>query len=142
MRRIRYPADWFTNEGDVVPACAVFHDERVELEPGTEIPFTISVSISASDAPFDEITAEDQERPELDISNREETTVDGHDAVVLTGEGTGAALLPDGMLIYRYTIDLEDGVLIASTYGVGDPDEFRQEQRILDQMMASLEFTT
>lgn len=137
--RVRYPDGWFTNDGDVLPACSVFHDERIELEQGTEIPFTMSVSMTASNVAFAE--ASDEQDRAIDVSSREETTVDGRDAVSITGEGTGQALVPDGMAVYRYTIDLPDGTLIARTYEAGD-DAFERKRQTLDRMMDSLEFGT
>ena len=139
---ISYPAGWQTNDGDVVSRCTVFHDESFALEEGTEIPFTMMVAIEHADVPFQEIVDPEQDRPAIEIDDHRETTVAGRDAVVISGEGTGAASLPNGMPVYRYAVDVQDGTFIAATYGVGNLDEFERKRTILDQMMASLEFTT
>lgn len=135
--RVSYPAGWHANPGDVMPECSVFDPNPVRLEEGTEIPFSMAVSLRIENVPFQRAASVGREARVL---SREETTVDGRRAVRLETRSTGAAIQPEGMLSYRYVVDLNERTLIATTYDAGSLGYARKKQ-VLDRMMNSLNFT-
>lgn len=138
---VPYPAEWNTNTGEVIAECRVFHPEQIELEEATEIGFHWGVLMQIEDVPFD-VVAEEEDRLEYSEINVEETTLDGRRAAVIEAVGSGEALLPEGARTYQYVVELEaEGVLIGSTYDIGDLD-FEQERAVLDRMMDGLELET
>ncbi|MBW3577426.1 MAG: hypothetical protein KY462_06755 [Actinobacteria bacterium] len=134
--RIDYPADWETNTGDVLAECSLFDPEPIDIEPGTQIGFDVAIAIRAENVSFERVAEEDMA---VDETSREETTVAGRQAVRVEGEGTGQALVPDGMRVYRYAVDLDGATLIAVTYDAGELD-FETKRQVLDEMVASLQF--
>lgn len=134
--RIEYPVDWEANTGDALPECSLFDPDPIEVEPGTQIPFDIAIAIRLENVPFERVTEEDMA---VEETSREETTVAGRRAVRIAGEGTGQALVPEGMRVYRYAVDLDGATLIAATYDAGELD-IDTKRQVLDEMMASLEF--
>ncbi len=135
---VDHPADWVVNEGDGLPACSAFDPETVDIPDATEIPFEIAVVIR--EARIDIDTAADVDGAE-ELS-REETTVDGRDAVIVEAEGTGDFFFPEGLTFTRYHVDLGHTTLIGVTFDVDDAELTYEERRdVLAAMMASLEFS-
>lgn len=135
---VEHPGDWVVNEGDGLPACSAFDPESVDIPDATEIPFEIAVVIR--EARIGIGTAADIDGAE-ELS-REETTVDGRDAVIVEAEGTGDFFFPEGLTFTRYHVDLGHTTLIGVTFDVDDADLTYEERRdVLAAMMASLEFS-
>ncbi|MGH3443704.1 MAG: hypothetical protein ACRDUY_16985 [Nitriliruptorales bacterium] len=133
---VELPADWHTNEGQVLPPCSIFHPEQFELEEATQIPFDLAVTVREDQVDFETASGEDTRG--VDVTSRSEATVDGRTAVVIDGVGTGETLIPEGLEFREYVVDLDGAVLIASTYAEGELD-FEEKTAILDQMMQTLE---
>lgn len=133
---IEYPEGWHTNEGDVTTPCSRFAEEPVEVEAQTggapEQPVVVEV------LPVELDRASDPGRASRETA-RDETTVDGRDAVVVEWTSTGEAAVPEGIRSYRYLVDLgEDRTLMVAAYEIGEPpfDEYRQA---VDAMVESLD---
>jgi hypothetical protein len=135
--RIEYPAGWRTNPGEVMPACSLFDPEPIRIEPATELPFDIAVTIRRENVAFATVTAEQPHRREL---LREELPVDGRRAVRMETELTEDMLRPAGSRSYRYYVEMDGTTLIAETHDAGDLD-YGRKQRILDGMVQTLRFT-
>lgn len=133
---VRHPRDWETNEGDVLPPCSLFDPDDVEVERGTEIPFAIAAVFRVEPVALERAAAGGDAEEELD---REETTVDGRDAVRREVESSGEALRPAGL---RSTIWLvatgDEETLVATTHDAGAL-EYAEKQDLLDRMVDSLE---
>jgi len=139
---VEYPGDWWANdriepEDDgltPIAACQYFGPSEVELQPNAGLPNGIAIRFEIPeqeiDAPEDEILAED------------ETTVDDRDArVVETEPAPQAGFVPEGSLVYRYIVELDDGRrLVATTDNIlQDEERYAESKAILDAMMETLE---
>lgn len=131
---VSYPADWQTNDGAIMPACSLFDPQLIDIAPATEIPADIAVVITRQAVPFDVANGDDFTRR---IMSRDTVTVDGRRAVRVEAESTGQGLYDAGTVGYSYIIELDDAVIIAQSYAVGDPD-YDTKKRVLDSMMQSL----
>lgn len=141
---VAYPEEWRTNDGDVLPSCSLFDPDPIDLEPATEIPPDLAVTLQGSDRQF-ATHADATDEPGTREIERRETTVDGRDAVAMLLEATeDAPLLEPGTRLYRWVIDL--GVdemtvvstLLVVTYDQGEP-AFDEKRRVLDAMVRSLD---
>jgi hypothetical protein len=133
---VNYPADWHTNTGEVMTACSLFDPEPIDIEPDTEIPHDIAVIIRVEPVSFDQVS--EPSSGEYRISSRE-TTIDGRRALVVESESTGDGLLPEGVLAYRYYIDLNGETIVAESYDLGEP-AFATKRSRLDEMMRTASF--
>ncbi len=133
---VEYPAGWHTNPGEVMDVCSLFDPEPITVPPGTQIPIDIAVSIRFEPVSYETVAGEVLGRREL---SREETTVDGREAVRIESEATGEALYPAGLRAYQYFVDLGDTTMVAGTYDAGT-FPYERKRRILDAMMATFDF--
>lgn len=133
---VSYPAGWHTNDGSVLPACSAFDPEPIQMPRESEVPFEISVLISAQDVPFEPTVKSSQwER----VLTSEPLRIGGRNAVRAEVEATGEGLADRGMRSLRYVIDLGSGrTLIATTNATGDT--YAEEKDILARMVESLSF--
>jgi hypothetical protein len=128
---VDYPASWTVYEDDVVPSCHVFHPEPITDYQGESLHYAVRLYI-------DPVAFKDATGSGLgEELSREETTVDGRDAVLIERRSEGESLLPEGERSYTYTVDLDGEILVAMTSTVGDTDHER-DRRILDHMMDSI----
>lgn len=134
---IRYPTGWQTNPGDVTEQCRVFDPAAITLPERSES-FDEAIHIRVDRVPFEQVTDETS-ISERQLSRRE-TTIDGHQAVVVEAESTGQALLPEGIRSYRYAVNLNGQTLIASTYDV-QGTQYQRNKQVLDQMINTLDIT-
>lgn len=131
----RYPADWVTNDGSVMPPCALFDPEPFTVPPASEVPEDIAVTIHVDEVSYDDVAGSDFA---IDILESDDVTVAGMPGVRRLVEHTGAALYEAGMQSYEYIVDWGDGrTLIAVSHDVGQPD-FSEKRRVLDAMMERL----
>jgi len=128
---VDYPASWTVYEDDVVPPCHVFHPEPITDYVGESLHYAIRLYIDPVE--FEDAT---EGRIGEDLS-RQETTIDGRDAVVVEQRSEGEALLPEGERSYTYTVDLDGRILVATTNSVGETD-YERDRSILDRMMDSI----
>lgn len=137
---ITYPAAWSANDGDVATPCTVFDPGRVLIERQTDVALTYGVIMGTARTDFDAyVEALDHGTAGIDVESMTDTQVAGRDAVIARGDGNGDALIPERTRVHRYVIDLDDGVLLASTYDTGDP-AFALKVEVLDAMMGTLTF--
>lgn len=129
---IGYPGDWWTNPGDEAPPCRVFHPRPVEVE-GESLHYAVQAYVD--EVEFDRATQEDERSETL---SRQETTVDGQDAIVSETRSTGETLAPEGTLRYAYVVDLDGRILVLSTHSVGETD-YERDKDILDRMVETVE---
>ena len=144
---VEYPADWWANEfmpGDVeglseeqqsefdIPACTYFAPEEVEIVQGTAIPEAIAIWFS--------VRSPQEPESEGKVLSREETTVDGHEALVVEYVPPAGGFTPDGTVIYKYLVSLaDDEHVTARTNAYRQPD-YEDNKRVLDEMMDSITF--
>lgn len=134
---LEYPADWQVNDVELLGPCALFDPDPIEVPENSELPPAIAVAIDVEPVPFATVTGEVIGRREI---SREATIVDGRTAVRMEAESTGEGLHDRGLRSYHYFIDLGGAMtIVATTHGVGDTP-FERKRRILDAMMATLEF--
>lgn len=135
---IRYPQGWRTNLDPETITCRAFDPQPIDADPGTE--FDLGTAVVASSNPtvtLDEIARQDA-LPAIEVRARERTEVAGHDAVLLEAVGTGAGMVPDGVELRSYHVDLDGRTVSLSTYGVGTPD-LETTGRVLDAMAETIE---
>ncbi len=134
---VSHPADWHTNPGDVLEPCRVFDPEPIELEEGTEIPFSLAVSVSVAQPPIEQMRELLRDDRGLEVRSIEETEVDGRPALRVDAVGTGAALLPEGMRRLAYLVDGGERTLVFATYDAGDL-AFETKRDALETIVESL----
>lgn len=132
---VAYPRDWFTNPGEVVPSCTYFDPRPVNVREGTEP--DVAIVFSRESVRYEIATDPDSFGSER---SRDTATVDGRRAVAVVHETGERGLLPAGTLVYVWVVDLEPGVLIASTHDAPDRDLDRY-MTVLDLMMEHLDLT-
>jgi hypothetical protein len=130
---VEHPPDWETNDGSVMSRCSLFDPEPIEVEPATEIPLDIAVTITVEPTGPDRIL----EAADAEELSREESTIDGHEAVRQETRATGDAMLPAGTLTTQWVVTLDDGALVARTHDVGEPP-YEESQEVLDRMVEHL----
>lgn len=134
--RVQHPQDWKTNDGDVLPLCSLFDPDDVDVERGTEIPFSVAVVVRVEPVPLSRAAEEGRAEEEI---GRDETRIAGRDAVRREVESTGEALRPAGLRSTLWLVSFgDDETLIAATHDAGSV-EYDQKQQVLDRMVASLE---
>lgn len=135
---VEAPADWHVNDGARIGDCRIFHPEPVEIpDMPRDRDLHWAIALDVDDVPFEDIDIE----AEADaILSSEETSVDGHRALVYERRSAGEGMIPEGERSYLYLVDLDGQTLIASTYAVGDTD-YERDKQLLDRMMGSLALT-
>lgn len=133
---VEYPATWHVNTGEILGPCSLFDPDPIEVPRDSEIPLEIAITIDFEPVPFATLTGEVLGRRDL---SREQTTVDGREAMRIECESTGEGLHDPGIRSYQYFVDLGDTTMIATTYGAGSLP-LERKRRILDAMMARLDF--
>jgi hypothetical protein len=133
---VRYPRDWHTNTGEVMPACSLFDPEPIEVDPATDIPLDIAVIMRLEQRPF-EAFGEPVRGEQRDASG--EVTVDGRRGLAVDWTTTGEGMLPEGVRVRSYYVEHGQATLVAETYELGDPS-FTVRQAILDRVMETLVF--
>lgn len=131
---VRYPADWHTNAGDVVPACSFFHPEPFEVPEATE---ATGFAIMARREPvaIERITGNGLG---TNVLEREEVEVAGRPAVRRETEATGEGLFPAGLRATQYLVDLDGETLVLETYAVEELD-YERNVEVLDDLAETLE---
>lgn len=130
---VDYPDSWTVYEDADVPPCRVFHPEPIEDYVGESQHYAARLYIDPVE--FEDATSTSNTLSE-ELS-REETTVDGRDAVLTELESTGEAMLPQGERSYSYIVDLDGMILVGTTTSVGDTD-YERDKQVLDRMMETL----
>lgn len=133
---VSYPATWETNDGDILGPCRVFHPGPISIPVASEIPIELAVTLDFEAVTPETILTDTLGRREL---ARDSTDVDGRAAVRIDAVTTGIGLHSAGIGFYQYVVDLGDTTLLAVTYDAG-PVEYERKRRVLDAMMASLDF--
>ena len=132
--RVRYPAGWSTNSGEVVPLCRFFHPEPFTVPPATEV-VDRAVYLRVEEIPYARLV-EAIGGPTEEVVGRRDLTVSDRRAVRVDARSRDG-LLPDGTPTLRYLIDLDDATLVAATYGVEGTDHDRN-RKVLDAMVPTL----
>ena len=133
--RVRYPAGWSTNSGDVVPRCRFFDPEPFTVPRATEV-LDLAVILDVEAAPFPPLV-EAAGGADEDVLDRRDLTIDGHRAVRVEARATGDGLVPAGIPSLRYLVDLDGSTLVATTFGLAGLDHQRNRD-VLDAMVATL----
>ncbi|MBT8199049.1 MAG: hypothetical protein KJO36_00900 [Acidimicrobiia bacterium] len=139
---IDYPADWSVNDGSVVSACSLFDPEPFVVPESTDARVA-DISAYIDDIAFSRLAAPDAD----DDLERAVTSIDGHQAVRLTGETSGDGLYPDGIPFTRYVIDLGAGPdeqarsMTIDILGF-DGVDYERGRTVLDLMVRTMEFNT
>lgn len=107
---ISAPADWATNDGEILPECSSFDPDDITVEAGTD------ARAGAIAAWIDRVAFDAAAAPRAPSVDRAATTIDGLQAVRLAYEENGEGLYPAGTPITRYLIDLGAGPDGARTF--------------------------
>lgn len=131
---VRYPADWHVNPGDVASPCSYFHPQPIDLEPATEAT-GIAISVRREPVSFELATGEGPDK----LLKSRELEIDGRRAMRQERRSAGRGLLPKGIRIYHYVVDLGNGeTLIASTVEEAGL-KYERNQEVLDEMAGTLQ---
>jgi hypothetical protein len=133
---VSFPGMWHTNDGDVMEPCSLFDPDPIVIEPATEVPHDIAITIRVEDVPFERVTSAAPGAREV---QRHELTVDDRPAVRQEIELTEARLRPAGARTYSYFVDLGGRTLVAQTHDAGEL-AFRDKKDTLSEMMETLYF--
>lgn len=134
------PADWETNQGDVVSACTMFSPEPFEVEEGSDARMA-PITAYIDPVPFSEATTPRADRDE----ERAVTVVEGRQAARLSYVIGDGGLYPEDTPITVYMVDVQSelggpATLFLDTVGVGDFD-YETNQVVLDRMFRTLEIS-
>lgn len=137
---IRYPQEWATNPGDVLPPCSRFHPEPFEVPEATD-ERVAAISAHIDPVPFTQVAAPDeQSRPQ-----RAATAVDGRQTARLAYEAGQDSLWPEGTPLTLYAVDLageeQQSTLLVETVGLPG-FQYERNQRVLDRMARSIDLDT
>ena len=137
---ISAPADWQTNEGEVVPRCGQFNPDPFEVPRGTD-ERVAAIVVYRERVDYATAAQPSGDRDE----DRFITTVDGRQAVRISFTTTGAGLYPPGIPVTRYFVDVErkggdPATLVADTLGT-EPFDYERNTVVLDRMVQTLDIT-
>lgn len=135
--RVRYPVGWMTNSGETARQCRYFDPEALTLPERSET-FDEAISLRRDSIPYDQVT--DDEDITQTVLTRRSATISGRPATITEAETTGRGILPGGIRSYSYVVDLDEDILVGSTYAM-EGQAYARNQQVLDWMMASLEIT-
>ncbi|MDP9430471.1 MAG: hypothetical protein M3Q47_17155 [Actinomycetota bacterium] len=128
--RVRYPADWSTNEAGVLPACSWFGPGEVVVPEASDVR-TAPVTLQVVDGPLAEVAV-----PMPDEVARIELQVAGRPAV-RTEQVTTLGLFPEGTRITTWALDLGDRTLLADAVELSGGDH-ESAVAALDEMVGGL----
>lgn len=140
---VSYPSDWFTNAGDVVPACSQFSPEQFQVPQTDDRVAPITAFVDAVEF-FRAAPPQAETATEL---SRAATVIDGRQAVRVEQESTEQGIFGPGVLQTRYIVDLAIGTddTVPGTLFVDAVDlsgfDYSYSVRILDEMARSLSIT-
>jgi hypothetical protein len=134
---VEYPADWHTNEDDVVAACTFFDPDPIEVPEATEF-FGAAVTISREPVAAEAVV--EGPDPTREVLEREETEVAGQRAFRIESESTGDGLLDAGVRTYQIVVVVDGESLILSTYDLEEHD-YERNREVVDEMAATLQLT-
>ncbi len=131
---VDYPDGWFTPEEGEPGACRFFGEDEFDVDAavGGAPLATLEIAIEPGELDGflgDERGFDEQERDEPDLTD--------HRTVRQRLESTGEAMLPDGVLVERYLVDLDGDTLIVSTQA-DDSATLDDRREVLDAMVRSI----
>lgn len=132
---VTFPADWHVADDAGVEPCSFFHPEPLELQAGTEAD-GVAVRLDVLTQPFAESRRMVEEAGGKESSTPE--SVHGRDAVRLQGRTTGEGLLPAGLAVTTWLVDMDDRTLLLTT-DEGGRDDHEQSVEVLDAMARSVQ---
>lgn len=137
---ISAPVDWATNAGDVVPACSQFNPDPFDVPRGTD-ERVAAITAYVDPVPFLTAARPDENGEE----DRAVTTIDGRQAVRISGESSGEGLFPAGTPMTSYLIDVtpeggEPATLFVNTIGTA-PFDYDTNAVVLDRMARTIVIT-
>lgn len=138
---VEYPRDWSVNDTSEDDPCRWFHPEEFDL-PRAQEATEIAIHLQVLDAAFGEQVAAMDGSPAADVTAREETEVNGHQAVRFETVSTGEALTPEGVRGVTWVVNVDGHVLTTTTLDVAGAGTFADNVKTLDAMMRSLRFDT
>lgn len=139
---IQYPGDWWANERidpdddalTPIAACQYFAPTAVDLQPNAGLPNGLAIWFRIPEGGM--IVGEGDE-----TLSRRETTVDGHDAMVVEIiPQPQPGFVPEDSRTYLYAVELSGSRLfVASTDDIlQDRDAYEASREVLDAMMATI----
>jgi len=134
---LRYPENWFKNDGGVDEPCRFFHPEPFTVEAGTEVA-GIAVSARLYPVSSEQVTPPPGGSPEARTLERRATTIDSRAAVRVVTLATGSALRPEGTRAVTWFVDASDGTFVAITSDAASAGRYEDNVEVLDAMVQSL----
>lgn len=135
---IDYPTGWWTNSGDEAPPCRLFHPEEQRVQAES---LHYAVQVFIDNVTFDRAVGQNDDEAGPETLSREQTTIEGRQAVVIETRSTGEGLSPEGTLQYAYIIDLDGEIFIIETHSTGGTD-YERDKQLVDRMVDTLRFST
>ena len=108
---IRYPQDWFTPDPGDEGACRFFGAEPFEVDAAIGGQGLADIELSVEPVRIDQLA---ETGPDLELRSEEDVEVDGRPAVHQQLHATGDGGHPQGRLVRRYLVDLDDATLVAA----------------------------
>ena len=125
---VAYPAGWHEAQGGS-KRCSFFDPRPLQLEPGTEAD-GVAVRLDVMADPFPEARRKVEDEGMRATS---EEQVDGQRAVRLQGETNDQGLLPPGLAVTTWLVDLGSSTLLLTTDEAG-VDDYESSVEVLDEM--------
>ena len=131
---IRYPQEWFTPDPGDEGACRFFAPEPFEVDAAIGGQTIADIELSVEPTQLDQFA---EPGPDLELRTSEDLEVDGRPAVHQQLRATGDGGYPQGTLVRRYLVDLDDATLVAGVTAE-DQDELDDAGQVLERMVDAL----
>lgn len=135
---VQYPQDWSVNEeSPTLPSCSAFNPQPLDMaDPQDLIDSAVLLSVDS----IDFATAIERGALAGNVLDRNETSVDGHEAVRVESESADDPLLEEGIRSTRWLIAFgpDETVSLVSNEAV-DSEDYESNREILDEMAVRLQ---
>ncbi len=134
---ISYPQDWYTPEPGDEGACRFFGPEPFEVDTAIGGQAIADIELSVEPTRIHQLA---EPGPDLELRTSEDLEVDGRPAVHQQLRATGDGGYPQGTLVRRYLVDLDDATLVAGVTAE-DQDELDDAGQVLERMVGEVTIT-
>ena len=145
---IGYPGGWYTTHLNAEQACEYFDPEPFEILEGTEFPPT-ALFVTVTLQPFDTYVEQLTDPTFFDTIRREDTNVDGLEAVLLETVATGEGEDEPGERRYGYVVDascvanecVKSGrVFVVLATGLPGDERYEEFKTVADEAVKTAQF--
>jgi hypothetical protein len=145
---IGYPGGWYTTHLNAEQACEYFDPEPFQILEGTEFPPT-ALFVTVTLEPFDTYVEQLTDPMFFDTIRREDTNVDGLDAVLIETVATGEGEDEPGERRYGYVVDascvadqcVKSGrVFVVLATGLPGDERYDEFKSVADEAVQTVRF--